>query len=117
MPSTYSGWTRPSHAVLAALALLGALFAATFADGARLRAQREPQAARRAELARQLALTDLCLFTDARYTRHLSQADLHSAFQDYPASPEHFPSGSLVPPPATVNKSHADLDRKTEIPH
>ena len=46
-----------------------------------------------------LGLTDLCLFTEARYTRHLSQADLHSAFQDHPHAMEHFPSGSLVRPP------------------
>ena len=46
-----------------------------------------------------LGLTDLCLFTDARYSRHPSMADLNTAFQDYPMSFEHFPSGSLVPPP------------------
>ncbi len=46
-----------------------------------------------------LQLTDLCLFTEARYTRHLSQADLFSAFQDHPMSFEHFPSGSLTLPP------------------
>lgn len=44
-------------------------------------------------------LTDLCLFTEARYTRHPSMADLHSAFQDHPMALEHFPSGSLVSPP------------------
>jgi hypothetical protein len=44
-------------------------------------------------------LTDLCLFTDARYTRHLSMADLNTPFQDYPMSFEHFPSGSLFTPP------------------
>jgi len=46
-----------------------------------------------------LQLTDLCLFTEARYTRHPSMADLHSAFQDHPMALEHFPSGSLVTPP------------------
>lgn len=44
-------------------------------------------------------LTDLCLFTEARYTRHPSQADRHAAFQDHPGAREHFPSGALVPPP------------------
>lgn len=42
-----------------------------------------------------LRLTDLCLFTEARYTRNPSQADLNSAFQDHPFSLEHFPSGSF----------------------
>ena len=55
--------------------------------------------AQRKHLVRELQLTDLCLFTEARYTRHLSQADLHSPFQDYPMALEHFPSGSLVLPP------------------
>jgi hypothetical protein len=59
-------------------------------------------AAARTESARivaRLQLTDLCLFTEARYTRHPAMADLHSAFQDHPMALEHFPSGSLVTPP------------------
>jgi hypothetical protein len=52
-----------------------------------------------AELARRLQLTDLCLFTEARYTRHPAMADLHAPFQDHPLALEHFPSGSLVTPP------------------
>ena len=57
-----------------------------------------------------LTLTDLCLFTEARYTRHLSQADLHSPFQDHPLSLEHFPSGSFVRPPQRFRHPHANLD-------
>ena len=59
---------------------------------------------KRKHLVRELQLTDLCLFTEARYTRHLSQADLHSPFQDYPMAFEHFPSGSLVLPPGHLLK-------------
>ena len=55
-------------------------------------------------LVQTLQLTDLCLFTEARYTRHLSQADLFSAFQDHPMSFEHFPSGSLTLPPVLNRK-------------
>jgi hypothetical protein len=62
---------------------------------------------RSAALARQYRLTDLSLFTEARYTRHPSMADLNTAFQDYPFSFEHFPSGSLVPVPQMVRKSSA----------
>jgi hypothetical protein len=51
-----------------------------------------------AELAERLELSDLCLFTEARYTRNPSQADLHSPFQDHPMSLEHFPSGSMISP-------------------
>lgn len=51
------------------------------------------------EMTRVLQLTDIFISHDARYTRNPSQADLFSAFQDYPGSIEHFPSGSVVPPP------------------
>jgi hypothetical protein len=52
----------------------------------------------RKEMVKKFELTDLCLFTEASYTRHLTQADLHTPFQDYPVSLEHFPSGSIVMP-------------------
>jgi len=50
-------------------------------------------------LVRALRLTDLCLFTEASYTRHLSMADLNTPFQDSPLTFEHFPSGSLASAP------------------
>lgn len=53
----------------------------------------------RVRLVKELHLTDLCLFTEARYTRHPAMADLHAPFQDHPGAFEHFPSGSLVSPP------------------
>jgi hypothetical protein len=59
----------------------------------------------KASLVKALRLTDLCLFTDARYTRHLSQADLNTPFQDHPLSLEHFPSGSFVQPPKEIIES------------
>lgn len=52
------------------------------------------------ELVRKLQITDLCLCTEARYTRHPAMADRHAPFQDHPLSLEHFPTGSLVNPPA-----------------
>jgi hypothetical protein len=63
-----------------------------------------------ASLVKSLELTDLCLFTEARYTRHPSQADRHAAFQDHPLSMEHFPSGSLLVPPAALKETHAYVD-------
>jgi hypothetical protein len=51
------------------------------------------------EMVKRLTLTDLCLFTDARYTRHPSMADLNTPFQDHPSALEHFPSGTLAGPP------------------
>jgi hypothetical protein len=56
------------------------------------------------QLVRSLRLTDLCLFTEARYTRHPSMADQTTPFQDHPMSLEHFPSGALVPVPSHLNQ-------------
>ena len=62
------------------------------------------------EMVRSLELTDLCLFTEANYTRHLSQADLHTPFQDSPMSLEHFPSGSIAAPPPGLRKINGKMD-------
>lgn len=59
-----------------------------------------------ARMVKELSLTDLCLFTEARYTRHPSQADRHTPFQDHPVSLEHFPSGSIVAPPDVVKRRY-----------
>ena len=69
--------------------------------GWRSRAGLHEQKIRRA-LVKSLSLTDLVLFTDARYTRHPAMADRHTPFQDHPLSLEHFPSGSLMAPPPHV---------------
>jgi hypothetical protein len=50
------------------------------------------------QLVRHLGLTDLAIWTEARYTRHPSQADFFSAFQDFPGSLDHFPAGSIIAP-------------------
>jgi len=61
----------------------------------------------RAGLVRTLQLTDLCLFTEARYTRHPAMADRFAPFQDHPGAMEHFPSGSLVTPPSKRVHEHS----------
>jgi hypothetical protein len=66
------------------------------------RLQRErmvPSLHYKAALVERLQLTDLCLFTDARYTRNPSMADWNTPFQDSPMTMEHFPSGTLALPP------------------
>lgn len=50
------------------------------------------------QLVQRLGLTDLALWSEARYTRHPSQADLFTAFQDYPGAFDHFPAGSIITP-------------------
>ncbi|MCB1337274.1 MAG: hypothetical protein KDK10_07415 [Maritimibacter sp.] len=90
---------RPSTPVFAAIALFTLGFAGA---GLHVLATAPGEAARMeasAALVRAAGLTDLALFTEARYSRHPSMADLHSAFQDAPMSFEHFPSGTFVSPP------------------
>lgn len=104
-PSAPAKPHSPRRAGTAPLLLLGAallLFAATLLDAAWRGAGGAPAQAR--QLVAALGLTDLALFTEARYTRHLSQADRHTAFQDHPLALDHFPSGSLVPPPQRLRQ-------------
>ena len=90
----------------ASVLLLGLIFTHAFFQ----RQADAPTIAQIAGVVSDLELTDLCLFTEARYTRHLSQADLHSAFQDHPVSLEHFPAGSIAGPPASLRRSYGKLD-------
>lgn len=95
------------------LSLLGActlLLGLMFAHAHLQRLSDAPAIARMATVTESLELTDLAMFTEARYTRHPSQTDLYSAFQDHPASLEHFPMGSMVGPPAALRRSHGKLD-------
>ena len=79
-----------------ALLWLAAVGTLAHAHWSRARAQARVLEAR--AVVRALGLTDLAWFPEARYTRHPSQADLHSAFQDGPGALEHFPAGSLLQP-------------------
>jgi len=90
---------RKSDKFMLASGLLTTLFLLTLLDVAIRGGNKTTRLADMTEMVAQLELTDLSLFTEARYMRHLSQSDLHSAFQDHPLSFEHFPSGSLVIPP------------------
>ncbi len=84
-------------------AFLAALAHAGLAGGAAAVRQAETRA-----LVAELGLTDLALFTEARYTRNPSLADLQSAFQDGPLTFEHFPSGSLVAPPHDLGRGRIE---------
>jgi hypothetical protein len=98
---------RRSTVVFLVFGTLGTAFAACLIDGSTPR-QGELDPAQ--SLVRDLGLSDLALFTEARYTRNPTQADLHSAFQDHPLALEHFRSGSLIPP------RHESLARETAAP-
>jgi hypothetical protein len=91
---------RKSHVFLLFMVLGLIVLGMIYVHSKILGAAEEDRVGRRRQWVRELGLSDLCLFTDARYARHPSMADLHTPFQDYPLSFEHFPSGSMlgVPP-------------------
>lgn len=100
---------RASSAFFAGTVLLALAFLLLLARGEGKRRAQQPGIERTRALVKRLELTDLCLFTEASYTRHPSLADLHTPFQDDPLSLEHFPTGSLVGPPEHLRKHHGQI--------
>jgi len=90
---------RKSDGFLVFLAACLVLFAVIFLHASLNNHESDADTVARIHLVRDLGLTDLCLFTEARYTRHPAMADMNTAFQDHPVALEHFPSGALLPPP------------------
>lgn len=100
--------TRARGRVVVALVTAEIIVCAALAvTGARNAGRRAPSAAGRAELVSALRLTDLALVSDASYCRHPTQADRFAPFSDHPGALEHFPAGSLVPPPERVARRPA----------
>jgi hypothetical protein len=50
-------------------------------------------------LVKRFLLTDYCLSTESRHTRHISMPEWIAPFQDLPGFYEHFPSSSFFVPP------------------
>jgi len=96
----------PDHRKAAPFLILTALgfvlFVATLIDAKMRRQLATDKIELLGRTVHELQLTDLSLFTEARYTRHPSQADRFSALQDHPMALEHFPSGSLLMPPSLL---------------
>lgn len=106
--------SRGERVLLAGIALF-LLFLGTFIHAGIAADRAEHATAANRALASRLTLTDLALFTEARYTRNLSQADLHAAFQDHPGALEHFPTGALVGPPHRDPHAAASLAPETTL--
>lgn len=105
---------RASATAFSAIAAFAGMLAALALHAALADRGTQRRMAETAELVRRVGLTDLALFTEARYTRHPSQADLHTPFQDHPISFEHFPSGTFMPVPEHLNSG--TLSSTTEEP-
>ena len=78
------------------LALGVLLIGLMLADAAVSRRLDEGVVRQRRAIVNTLTLTDLCLSTETRSTRHPGLADRHTPFQDHPLALDRFPSGSLM---------------------
>jgi len=90
---------RKSDILLLAVALQAAVLALLLLHGRGEVDRRLPRIAEEKRMVEAMGLTDLCLFTDARYTRNPAVADRSTPFQDGPMTLDHFPSASILPPP------------------
>ena len=107
---------RRSARVLPVLGLLAVCVAATWFDGARLRRQARPATARNLRLAADLGLTDLCVFADAPWLRHLAVADVLSSVQDGPGAFDYSRGGALVGPRDILTETHGSVAEPTALP-
>jgi len=96
---------RRSVVYLSCLSFLFLLLAGMFFHARYQQAHAVTRLNEMARIVKELELTDLCLFTEARYTRHPSQSDLQTAFQDHPMAMEHFPSGSFMKIPEGIGRT------------
>ncbi len=57
----------------------------------------------RRQFQKTVGLPNLAITSAARYLRHYSITDMTTPFQDFPASPDHFPAGFAFVPPDYSN--------------
>lgn len=86
---------RPSLLLALLLLALGALDAGLLLQSGQRRAAWPAIMAPAMIATGAMGLTDLCIATEARYTRHPAVSDPLAPFMDHPGAFEHFPSGSF----------------------
>ncbi|KPK27969.1 MAG: hypothetical protein AMJ61_04050 [Desulfobacterales bacterium SG8_35_2] len=94
---------RPSHILLTLFLLLILIDTALYFHAKRLAITLKDDHAVQAIAVAGLGLTDLCVATEARYTRHPAVTDPMAPFMDHPGAIEHFPSGSFWNAPIYTN--------------
>ncbi len=92
---------RPAGHLLLWLFVLGVVDTGLLFHALQGRAQQRAEAPLLRLATAELGLTDLCVATEARYTRHPAVSDGMVPFMDHPAGLEHFPSGSFFAPPTS----------------
>ncbi len=90
---------RPSAALLIILLVISAVHSFLYLHERNLEKEYRQNSEMVLIAASGLGLTDLCVSTEARYTRHPAVSDPISPFMDHPGAIEHFPSGSFWTPP------------------
>lgn len=91
---------RPSHILLVIIIFFLILDSALYLHASRLRETLQSDYAVQAIAVAGLGLSDLCVATEARYTRHPAVSDAMVPFMDHPGAIEHFPTGSFWAAPA-----------------
>jgi hypothetical protein len=86
---------RPSHILFIFLLLLILVDGTLYLHSKRLANDLKSDRTLQAIAVAGLGLTDLCIATEARYTRHPAVSDPMAPFMDHPGAIEHFPTGSF----------------------
>lgn len=95
---------RPASILLIFLLILGTVNLALFISSYQRRNKQKEITHLYDIAAAGIGLTDLCISTEARYTRHPAVSDPVVPFMDYPGAIEHFPTGSFWAPPENLFK-------------
>lgn len=95
---------RPVHYLALLLAALCVVDASLYFFSMHRRSQLRSNALLFDVVTSGLGLTDLCVSTEARYTRHPAVSDPVVPFMDHPGAVEHFPTGSFWVPPRSVDE-------------
>lgn len=86
---------RPSLVLALLLLVISVLDIALLLQAGRLRAAWPGRMVTTGIATGAMGLTDLCIATEARYTRHPAVSDPMAPFMDHPKAIEHFPTGSF----------------------
>ncbi len=89
---------RPSFYLLLLLTVLLSFDGALFFHGRMVQRLWQAHSPTLQAVTAGLGLTDLCVATEARYTRHPAVSDPIVPFMDHPGAIEHFPTGSFWSP-------------------
>ena len=95
---------RPSQILLFLLLLLTLIDGTLYLHSRRLDKNLKSEQVLQAITVAGLGLTDLCIATEARYTRHPAVSDSMAPFMDHPGAIEHFPTGSFWNVPENKSK-------------